>query len=69
MVRAVYASVADGAMAPLQDVFGLGGDARMNFPGKAGGNWGWRARRESFTPDAAARLRELAELTGRVVLV
>jgi len=66
MLRAVHASVADLAVAPLQDVFGLGGEARMNYPGKASGNWGWRARRESFTPELAARLRELTELTGRV---
>jgi len=65
MMRAVHASVADTAVVPLQDVFGLGNEARMNLPGKAGGNWGWRARRESFTPDVAARLRELTELTGR----
>jgi len=69
MLRAAYASVADVAIVPVQDVFGLGSDTRMNFPGKAAGNWGWRARRESFTPDVAARLRELAELTGRVVTV
>jgi 4-alpha-glucanotransferase len=65
MTRAIYTSVAELAVAPLQDVFGLGGEARMNFPGTAAGNWGWRARRESFTPELAARLRELAELSGR----
>ena len=37
----------------------------MNTPGRAEGNWHWRARRESFTGELAGRLRELAELTGR----
>jgi 4-alpha-glucanotransferase len=66
MVRALHTSRADTAVAPLQDVAGLGGEARMNLPGRAGGNWSWRARREVFTRELAGRLRELAELSGRV---
>ena len=66
MLRALYASPAETAIAPLQDALGLGSEARMNLPGRAAGNWDWRARRESFTPELAAMLRELAELTGRV---
>ncbi len=65
LIRAAYASAADRAIVPLQDVFGLGSEARMNTPGKAEGNWSWRARREGFRPELAARLRRLAELTGR----
>jgi 4-alpha-glucanotransferase len=65
MVRALYASPAETAIAPLQDTIGLGSEARMNLPGRAAGNWHWRAQRESFTPELAGRLRELAELTGR----
>jgi len=66
MLRALLTSVAGLAIAPLQDVFGLGTAARMNLPGRAGGNWEWRARREWFTPEVAARLRDLAALTGRL---
>lgn len=41
-VRALMASVADRVVIPLQDVLGLGADARMNIPGKPSGNWRWR---------------------------
>ncbi len=65
LIRAAYASVADLAVVPLQDVFGLGSDARMNTPGRPSGNWSWRAEHDAFGDAAAARLRRLAELTGR----
>lgn len=57
--RAVLASIADTAIIPLQDVLGLGSEARMNLPGTARGNWRWRFRPGALTPDLAARLLEL----------
>jgi 4-alpha-glucanotransferase len=66
LIRTAYASVAQRAIVPLQDVFGLGSEARMNTPGHAEGNWGWRALEEDFQPERAARLRRLALLTGRI---
>ena len=66
LIRAAYASVADRAIVPLQDVFGLGSEARMNTPAEAKGNWSWRAREENFANDRNARLRRLAELCGRL---
>jgi 4-alpha-glucanotransferase len=66
LVRAAFASVADRAVVPLQDVLGLGSEARMNVPGRAHDNWTWRAPKDAFRPEVAARLRHLAELTGRV---
>ena len=65
MIRSAYGSVADLAVVPLQDILGLGSEARMNTPGRAAGNWLWRARAEDFSPELAARLRRLARLTGR----
>ncbi len=65
LIRAAYGSVADSAIVPLQDVFGLSSEARMNTPGRAQGNWSWRARPEQFTERRAERLRRLAQLTGR----
>jgi 4-alpha-glucanotransferase len=65
LIRAAYGSVADRAIVPLQDVFGLGSEARMNTPAEAEGNWSWRARPEDFRNDRNGRLRELAELAGR----
>jgi 4-alpha-glucanotransferase len=65
-IRAAYASVARRAVVPMQDVLGLGSEARMNTPGRADGNWAWRAKADAFRPELAARLHRLAELTGRV---
>jgi 4-alpha-glucanotransferase len=65
MTRLAYASVADVAIIPQQDLLALGTAARMNFPGTADGNWGWRYT--GPLPDAplAARLAALAECYGR----
>ncbi len=62
MIRALMASVADTVIFPMQDVLGLGSEARMNTPSVASGNWRWRMteRAEGFS-----RLKEMAELYGR----
>jgi 4-alpha-glucanotransferase len=65
-IRALMASVADIAVVPLQDVLGLGSEARMNVPARPGGNWRWRYAEGDLTGDMAARLRDLAEVYGRV---
>jgi 4-alpha-glucanotransferase len=62
MIRALMASVADTVVFPMQDVLGLGSEARMNTPSVASGNWRWRMAHE---PRATGRLREWAELYGR----
>lgn len=66
MLRAAWASVARWAIAPLQDALGLGAEARMNFPGRPDGNWTWRLEQPQITPAVAGRLRELAQVYGRV---
>jgi 4-alpha-glucanotransferase len=65
LIRLAFASVADTAVVPLQDVLTLGADARMNRPSVAEGNWGWRVREEAFHGGIAPRLRELCWLYGR----
>lgn len=65
MLRALWASVAELAIVPLQDALGLGNEARMNVPGRAEGNWAWRVRPEQLSTDLAERLREVSELYGR----
>ena len=65
MVRAVMGSAADTAVVPLQDVLGLGSEARFNTPGRATGNWGWRCGWPQLTPELARRLRRLTELSRR----
>jgi 4-alpha-glucanotransferase len=42
LLRSVWESRAQVAIFPLQDLLGLGSDARMNIPGTVGGNWTWR---------------------------
>ncbi|HEV7473424.1 MAG TPA: 4-alpha-glucanotransferase, partial [Pyrinomonadaceae bacterium] len=64
-VRAVMASVANTAVVPMQDVLGLGTEARMNLPNSTAGNWAWRVRANELTDEIAARLRGLTELYGR----
>ncbi len=65
-IRAVLASVAETAIIPVQDVLGLGSDARMNVPGRASGNWRWRLQPGALTPSHASELRRLADLYGRL---
>jgi 4-alpha-glucanotransferase len=65
LVEAAWASVAEIAVAPMQDLLGLGTEARMNFPSTIGGNWQWRMAEGAATPELAARLASLNERTGR----
>jgi 4-alpha-glucanotransferase len=64
-IRAVLASVANTAVVPLQDVLGLGTEARMNLPNSTEGNWAWRYRAGALTKEIETRLKELTQLYGR----
>jgi 4-alpha-glucanotransferase len=66
LIHLAMGSVADTAIVPMQDVLSLGNEARMNLPGAAAGNWGWRFQREALTEKLADRLFELASAFGRV---
>lgn len=66
-VRGAWASPCALAIAPLQDVLGLGADARLNAPGTMGPhNWSWRVRAEALNGDVAAQLRHLTKLYQRM---
>lgn len=65
LIRLAFASVADQALVPLQDVLNLGTEARMNYPGRPAGNWTWRYQAEALRPQLAAQLRELVTVYGR----
>lgn len=65
MIRAVFSSVAEMAVVPLQDVLVLDGRSRMNTPGTVDGNWLWRVRGSAFNSSLASRLRELSFVYGR----
>ncbi|MCS7312168.1 MAG: 4-alpha-glucanotransferase [Acidobacteria bacterium] len=66
MVRLAMMSVADRVVIPMQDVLGLGAEARMNTPATTAGNWEWRLPSHRITPELARRLADLTETYGRV---
>lgn len=66
MIREAFASDSDVALVPAQDLLELGSDARMNFPGIATGNWGWRIPAGALTPALAQRLRNMSARYGRL---
>lgn len=65
-IRTALASVCCMSVIPMQDVLGLGPEARMNIPGTLGGNWQWRMTPDDLSDDGLAlHLRELTQLYGR----
>jgi 4-alpha-glucanotransferase len=66
MIRAASTSVASLCVVPLQDVLGLGSDARMNVPSRERGNWRWRFRAELLRPELAEKLALLASVSDRL---
>ena len=66
IIRAALASQADTAIIPAQDLLESGSEARMNCPGKARGNWGWRLKDGALTQELAQRLRSLTTEYGRL---
>ena len=67
LIRLAFSSVADIALLPLQDVIGLGNEARMNLPSRLGGNWMWRYQDHQITDEIKRRLYELTEAYSRIV--
>jgi 4-alpha-glucanotransferase len=65
LIRLAWASVADLAVTPLQDVLGLGTEARMNRPGQPAGNWRWRFTSDQLTGEMLDRLADLTEVYDR----
>jgi 4-alpha-glucanotransferase len=64
-IQTLLASVANLAIIPLQDVLGLGSEARMNVPAKPSGNWQWRFKADMLTDDIQNRLRQWTAMYGR----
>lgn len=64
LIRLGHASVANSSLVALQDLLGLGSEARMNLPGTASGNWAWRW--DGSLPEAiGARFRRMTRLYDR----
>ena len=66
MMRAAWSSVADMAIVPIQDLIGLGSEARINTPSTLGDNWKWRATADQITNALAKKLYKYMEMYGRV---
>ncbi|MEI7810856.1 MAG: 4-alpha-glucanotransferase [Ignavibacteria bacterium] len=65
IIRAAYATVANMVVIPMQDILNLGAEARMNLPGKPGGNWTWRFTWDMVPPDIAGQYKEMAVIFDR----
>jgi 4-alpha-glucanotransferase len=65
LIRLAMMSVASIAIFPVQDLLGLGEEARMNRPSVSGGNWEWRLAPDALTPALAKKIREMTEIYGR----
>jgi 4-alpha-glucanotransferase len=65
LIRGIWSSVAMFSLCPLQDLLSLGTDARMNYPGKPSGNWGWRFLPDQIQPYLVLRLKEINSLYSR----
>jgi 4-alpha-glucanotransferase len=65
LIRLAYASSAGLCVVPMQDILGLDSSARMNTPGRADGNWGWRCSAADFTKEKLLRVKEFSEIYGR----
>lgn len=66
MMRAAWSSVADMAIVPMQDILGLGSEARINTPSTLGDNWKWRAIPEQIDTKVAKKLYHYMQMYGRV---
>jgi 4-alpha-glucanotransferase len=64
-MRLAWSSPAALAIAPLQDLLNLGSSARMNVPGRAGGNWRWRLTDDMLSPSAFDWLGDLTKESNR----
>jgi 4-alpha-glucanotransferase len=67
LIQLAFLSRAKVVMIPLQDILGLGSEARMNHPAETSGNWAWRAPGDAFKPKLATRLRKLATECNRII--
>jgi len=65
LIRTAFASVADTAIIPMQDLIGLGSESRMNLPGRESGNWSFRFSWDQVSSSTLARLKNMVELYGR----
>lgn len=66
LIRTAFATKARLAIAPMQDYLGLGSEARLNTPGKPGGNWRWRVLDAQLPPEVCRTIAKMVRESGRV---
>ena len=64
-IRALFKTPCDTVVIPMQDILGLGGSARMNYPGTTGGNWLWRMKPDQLSLDLSMKYYQLNTETER----
>ncbi|MDD6795153.1 MAG: 4-alpha-glucanotransferase [Clostridiaceae bacterium] len=64
-IRGIWSSVADTAIAQMQDFLNLGNECRMNYPSKLGGNWMWRVEKKDLNNQLAKKIYKLTKMYGR----
>ncbi|MFA8341808.1 MAG: 4-alpha-glucanotransferase [Rhodothermaceae bacterium] len=65
LIKTAYKSVANIVIIPLQDIFNLGNEARMNFPGQAAGNWTWRFTANQLNSGLAQKYNHFVKMYAR----
>jgi 4-alpha-glucanotransferase len=65
LIELIWSSTAEIAIIPLQDLLGLGSEARMNTPGTATGNWGWRVQKRQFRKQEFEFIKQLNKIYNR----
>ena len=65
-IRAIWSSVSNLAIAPMQDFLDLGEEARVNIPSTLGENWRWRVTKEALTDELAEKISQITRIYGRI---
>ncbi len=65
-IRLAFESVADTCIIPMQDYLNRGDEARINEPSTLGNNWKWRMLPGAYDKELAARMKRLAQISGRL---
>lgn len=66
MIRGAWSSVANLAIAQMQDFLEIGDEGRMNFPDTRSGNWQWRVKKEDLTDELSDRIKDLSKIYDRL---
>lgn len=66
LIRGIWSSVADVAIAQMQDFLNIGNEGRMNLPSSLGGNWSWRVKEENLTEELANKIAHINYIYGRI---